>query len=197
MNRSGGTPAPGGDRQVPHPGSTWWATREDKLLWQKLLLTTHRGEIVEVGRSTWTAQRGAVPKYDRRWNFPQFDIPPPVPGAAPAPGGAMREWANGKEEMAGRWQPNWERQVNKWLAPDAADPWSWHWARSCRVSTLPELWLLLGGGRTAAEIYDWSLYMFLLVGFPWGASVWRRTCCLESFDLQIIAVDMCMFNFAC
>ena len=62
--------------------------------------------------------------------------------------------------MAGRWRPDWGKQVNRWLAPDV-DSWR-HSRRSAKVTSLAHLFRHLGDRFTARALYDFYLTLRLV-----------------------------------
>ena len=136
----------------------------DKIKYVKELCSRHRGEAIEVCRSTWTLHAQGPPHADSIHT--QLLLGSEV---EPASGGfrntviqTMAEFGAQVVFSEGGHRPDWKNMKSRWITPDCIST-AHHWQRSCKVITLSMLFSKLGNRWSARALYDFYMSQRIVV----------------------------------
>ena len=119
------------------------------------LMTKHKGEMVEVGKSTWMLEKGPCPQAEAqlecysKWNTGKAD---------------PNEFGKEENVQACNYdtQPDWEKQEHRLFVPCRGSR-DVHWARVVHCTTLGQLFVSFAEEYSAYEIYNYYLSLRIVV----------------------------------
>ena len=136
----------------------------DNIKYVKELCGRHRGEVVEVGRSTWKLHAQGPPPADtiHKQLLLGSEVGPASGGFQTSDIQTMAEFGAQVVFSNDSHRPDWKNMKSRWIAPDCKST-AHHWQRYCKVITRSMLFSGLGKHWSARALYDFYMAQRIVV----------------------------------